>query len=249
MARSSLLPIKDTQVLHDPFGKKGALALFWALSRTGVERGETFSINELAKLLNSSSSTAHRSISALAQDGIFKAEGVRTSKRYSLKKPDALLKLWIKNYKFNRKVKKLQLGISNPAEFQKKKKELLSEYSVPALHTAAKSIFHVGVSNLQQIEAYVPDWNQVERLTKKLGLVEQDQGYEVLLLKPYYDQVVLSFRDHSNDPQWNSAYSILTFLDLYHYPLRGREQAEALFRKQKALSSICSWKEIEALDE
>lgn len=249
MARSSLLPIKDIQAIHDPFGKKGALALFWALSRTGVERSETFSINELAKLLNSSSSTAHRSISTLAQVGIFRAEGVRTSKRYSLKKPDELLKLWIRNYKFNRKVKKLQLGISNPVDFQKKKNELLSVYSIPALHTAAKNIFHVGVSNLQQIEGYVLDWNQVEKLAKKFGLVEQDQGYEVLLLKPYYDRVVLNFRDHSIDPQWNSAYSILTFLDLYHYPLRGREQAEALFRKQKVLSSICSWKEIEALNE
>jgi len=243
------LPIKDIQLIHDPFGKKGALALFWTLSRTGVERSEAFSINELAKLINSSSSTAHRSISALALDGIFKAEGVRTSKRYSLKKPDELLKLWIKSYKFNRKVKKLQLGISNPAEFQKKKNELLSDFGVPALHTAAKNIFHVGVSNLQQIEAYVSEWDGVEKLSKKFGLVEQGQGYEVLLLKPYYDQVVLNFRDHSNDPQWNSAYSILTFLDLYHFPLRGLEQAEALFRKQKVLSSICTWKEIEALDE
>jgi len=249
MARSSLLPIKDSQLIHDPFGKKGAIALFWALSRIGAERNETFSINEMARTLGLSSSTAQRSISILAQDGIFKAEGVRTSKRYSLKKPDELLKLWIKNYKFNRKVKKLQLGILNQAEFLKKKNELLSEFVIPALHTAAKNIFRVGISNLQQVEAYVPDWRQVDKLIKKFGLVEQDQGYEILLLKPYYDQVVLNFKDHSNDPQWNSAYSILTFLDLYHYPLRGREQAEALFRKQKVLSSICSWKVIEALNE
>ena len=82
-------------------------------------------------------------------------------------------------------------------------------------------------------------------MSQKLGLVEQDRGYEVLLLQPYYSGVLERFYVSPEKEPWCSAYALLTFLDLYHFPLRGREQAEALFRKVPVLSKICRWSEIE----
>jgi len=41
------------------------------------------------------------------------------------------------------------------------------------------------------------------------------------------------------------AYAILTILDLLHFPVRGIEQAETLFRKTESIKSICNWSDIE----
>jgi len=115
------------------------------------------------------------------------------------------------------------------------------------LHTAARQLFKAGASNLNTIEAYARDWNEIERIEKSFKLIEQERGYEILLLKPYYEKIVHRYFNQPKDPLAINSYALLTFLDLFNYPLRGREQAESLFRKNKLLSGICSWSEIEDL--
>jgi DNA-binding Lrp family transcriptional regulator len=247
VAKSSLIPSNENEAFHDPFGKRSGLILFWILSRDISERFEPFSINEVAQRLAVGTATVHRTIVQLVKEGIFKAEGIRTSKRYCLKKSDELLIDWIKNYQFSKKIKKIQLGISDHNFFSKKEVTFFEQYAVPALHTAARKIFKVGASNLNNIEAYVENWNEIEKIESNFKLVEQERGYEVLLLKPYYDRVISNYRTMPKDQTAFNSYALLTFLDLINYPVRGREQAESLFRKTKTLSSICSWSQIEDL--
>jgi hypothetical protein len=51
--------------------------------------------------------------------------------------------------------------------------------------------------------------------------------------------------DESQKETWMKPYALLTVLDLLHFPVRGIEQAETLFRKTDYIKSICSWSDIE----
>ncbi|MEN9722203.1 MAG: hypothetical protein RJB38_189 [Pseudomonadota bacterium] len=89
---------------------------------------------------------------------------------------------------------------------------------------------------------------RAESLAKKHGLVAQERGYEVLLIEPYYRGVVERFKKDPEDPTWTAAMAILTFLDLYHFPLRGIEQAEAIYRKTPVLKTIAPWSALESIE-
>ncbi len=246
MARHGLLPKSERQALADPFSKKGALALFYLLSRSPRGSDDPFSVNELARVLELSPNTVHRSVLALEHEGIVKAQGLRTSKRFTLSDPKALLVHWLRHYSFGKKSKIKQFAISDPSQFKRTlEPRLAAGEFVPALHTAAREVFHTGVMNLGTHEYYVLSWPMRASLMKSFTLVEQDRGYEVLLVQPYYQEVVRRFAAGKDQEIWNSALAILTFLDLFHFPLRGREQAESLFRKSKTLSRLCSWSALE----
>lgn len=243
MARSNLLSAPET-VLVDPFSKKGALALFWLLARKG---GDEFSVNRTARELGIMPFTVHRVIRTLEYDGIIRARGMGTKKRFYLADPKALMIRWLRHYQFQRKNKLWKFSLSDPKDFASKRKKFLTSYVLPALHTAAQSVFHVGVTNLSTTEGYVEAGNSA-RLVREFGFVEQERGYQVLLIEPYYLELVRRFAKDRTDPVMRSAFAILTFLDLYHFPVRGREQAEALFRKCPALKSLGPWSDFEAVE-
>jgi len=231
----------------DPFSKKGALVLFYLMSTLPEKHGTgTFAVNELARELKLSPGTVHRVVLALEYEGIIRAHGFRTNKRFSLDNPKDLLVQWLKTYRLQKKSRSRQFAIADQARFNSASKTLGAKAAlVPALHTAARDVFHAGATNLRTHEFYLPKWDTLMSTGEKLGLIEQDRGYEVLLLQPYYAGVLDRLSAAAGKDPWRSAYAILTFLDLYHFPLRGREQAEVLFRKMPVLSKLCRWSEVE----
>ncbi len=252
MKRSPLLTRRPEPSLADPFTKKGGLALFWLLGRRGLGHSgdaQEFSINQLARDLGVMPFTVHRVIQALEYDGIIRSQGMSTKKRFHLAEPKALLIRWLKRYQFRKKNKLRQYALSDPKAFHSKKERLLASSAVPALHTAARLVFQAGMTNLETTEAYVLDPKTVSSIEREYGLVEQERGYEVLLIEPYYRGVVERYSKDRDDPLWRQAFALLNFLDLYFFPIRGREQAEILFRKIPALKSLGSWPEFEAIDE
>lgn len=79
-------------------------------------------------------------------------------------------------------------------------------------------------TNLNTLELYLLDPLVRPQLEKKLLLEPQEKGYEVLLIEPYYKSLLIAAYSSSQDI--SASPPILTFLDLYHFPLRGQEQAE-----------------------
>jgi hypothetical protein len=57
-----------------------------------------------------------------------------------------------------------------------------------------------------------------------------------LLIEPYYKSLLKNTCDLNLDI--NVSPSILTFLDLYHFPLRGQEQAEFMAERLPELKRI-----------
>lgn len=238
MARSAILPLKATEPEIDIYSNKSSLILFWLLTNIEHLKNEGFSLNELSRLTGTSAGLVHKIIKQLEYEGIVIAKGLRTSKKFFLKSPDKILLSWISEYNLTRKTKTKGYATFDVTS-AKNKLSLL-----PALHTASIEFFHLKTTNLKTKEYYLLNWKNLPKLTEQLGLSELDRGYEILLVKPYYSSLIEQVYKDS-EKKWIQAYEVLTVLDLLHFPLRGIEQAETLFRKSEVLKNICSWGAVE----
>ena len=238
MARSAVLPLKATEPEIDIYSNKSSLILFWLLINHDNLKSESFSVNELSRRTGTSTGLAHKIIKQLEYEGIVVAKGLRTGKKFYLKSPDKILLSWVGEYSLTRKTKTKGYAAFDVAS-AKSKLNL-----VPALHMASVEFFHLKTTNLKAKEYYLLNWKNLPKLTEQLDLIELDRGYEVLLVKPYYTSLVEKIFEDA-DKKWMQAYEVLTVLDLLHFPLRGIEQAETLFRKSEILKNICSWSAVE----
>lgn len=242
MAKVAVLPKNPIGTEVDVFSNKSSLILFWLLVHHKRLKEDGFSLNELSRIAGLSIGLVHKVVLQLEYNGIIVAKGLRTNKKFYLKAADKILIDWVKNYNLIKKTKTKGYSVA-----QLNNKELDSDKLglVPALHTAASELFKIKSTNIRSKEYYLIDWSDLNRVERELKLEELDRGYELLLIKPYYSELLnkVSHRDSNND--WLQAYSILTVLDLCHFPLRGIEQAEVMFRKNEILKSICPWSSLE----
>ena len=77
---------------------------------------------------------------------------------------------------------------------------------------------------------YVSDGEGIEFFKKELDLKDADQGANLVLMMPYYKHSV--FYDSREVEGLRVVSDIQLYLDLYGYPVRGREQAEHLYDKR-----------------
>ncbi len=232
---SSLAPLEI-----DIFSDKSSVILFWLLANHIGAKQSGFSINELSRVLNVSVGLVHKVIRQLEYKGIIKSEGLRTSKKFYLKDPSVILTEWVKKYSLLKKTKSKGYEILSFSQDRVEQSGL-----VPALHTAAFEVFHVKATNLDVQEYYLLNWSRLKQVEKQFNIAELERGHQLMLIKPYYLSLIEKVHEYGFQSEWRDAYLILTVLDLCHFPLRGIEQAEVLFRKNDILRSICPWSKIE----
>ena len=218
------------------YADKSALILDWLL-REGIKR-KGFSLREVAKEIEVSVGLVQRVFSILVLKGLLQTEGIRTAKKFFFKKPKLLLESWLKHYSILKKCKMrtYRSALSEKAEFLNAlKKSKLSQKVVLALHSAAEA-HGCKNTNLNSLELYMLDSAVRSKLEDVLQLEPQERGYEVLLIEPYYDSLLSLSVDSGKDLKICSV--LLTFLDLYHFPLRGQEQAEFMAERVPELKRI-----------
>lgn len=239
MARAAVIPLSKVDIEIDIFSNKSSLLLFWLLAQHDEMKQNGFAVNEVARAVGISVGLVHKVVRQLEFNGIIASKGLRTSKRFYLKSPEKILISWVQEYNLIRKTK--TKGYASPFGIESKLKDF---DLVPALHLAAVEIFHIKSTNLTLKEFYLPKWDLLPKIVKQLNLHELDRGYELLFIKPYYSALLEKLQQDSKNKIWKDAFAILTVLDLCHFPVRGIEQAESLFRKAK-INEICRWEEIE----
>ncbi|MBS3904888.1 MAG: hypothetical protein KGZ39_06145 [Simkania sp.] len=166
-------------------------------------------------------------------------EGVRTAKRFSFNKPKELLESWLEHYSIVKKCKfrTYASALSGKSEwFRALKKSGLEQNVILALHSAAEAL-GLKNTNLEGLELYILDPSIRAKLESALQLEPKERGYEVLLIEPYYK--VLIKQNKKDGKEIGICPLLLTFLDLYHFPLRGREQAEFMAERALNLKRIC----------
>ncbi len=218
------------------YSDKSVLILDWLL-KEGI-KSQKFSLRNVAKETGVSLGLVQRVFKILVLKGILQIEGVRTAKKFFLKNPKLLLESWLEYYSIVKKCKMrtYRSGLQDKAELlEALKKSNLNKKVALALHSAAE-VYGCKNTNLNTLELYLLDPLVRPQLEKKLLLEPQERGYEVLLVEPYYKSLLKNSSDSSQDI--NSSPPILTFLDLYHFPLRGQEQAEFMAERLLELKRI-----------
>ncbi len=216
------------------YANKSALILKWLL-KEGVKRQE-FSLREVAKEAGVSVGLVQRVFEGLALKGLLQTEGVRTAKRFFFKKSKLLIESWLEYYSIAKKCKMwtYHSGLSGKKELLKVlNKSNLSQKVALALHSAAEAHGYKN-TNLDTLEIYLLDSSSRSKLEELLQLEPQERGYEVLFIEPYYESLL----NLDNSSGIKVAPVLLTFLDLYHFPLRGREQAEFMAERAPQLKGI-----------
>lgn len=218
------------------YSDKSAVVLDWLL-KEGIKNRE-LSIRSVSKEAGVSLGVVQRTFATLILKGILQTKGIRTAKKFFLKDPKRLLEDWLEHYSIVKKCKMrtYRSGFQGKSELLEAiKKSKLSNKVALALHSAAESHGYKN-TNLNTLELYVLDPLVRPQLEKKLLLEPQERGYEILLIEPYYKSLLKNTLDSGLDI--NVSPSILTFLDLYHFPLRGQEQAEFMAQRLPELKCI-----------
>ena len=231
-----LIGSNEKPVERNIYSDKSAVVLDWLL-REGIKSRE-LSVRNVSKEAGVSLGSVQRVFGTLVLKGILQAEGIRTAKKFFLKNPKRLLESWLEHYSIVKKCKMrtYRSGFQDKAELlEALKKSNLSNKVALALHSAAEAHGYKN-TNLNTLELYMLDPLVRPQLEKKLLLEPQERGYEVLLIEPYYKSLLKNTSDSNLDI--NVSPSILTFLDLYHFPLRGQEQAEFMAERLPELKRI-----------
>ena len=231
-----LIGSNEKPVEGNVYSDKSSVVLDWLL-REGIKSRE-LSVRNVSKEAGISLGSVQRVFGTLVLKGILQVEGIRTAKKFFLKDPKRLLESWIEHYNIVKKCKMrtYRSGFQDKAELlEVLKKSNLSNKVALALHSAAEAHGYKN-TNLNTLELYVLDPLVRPQLEKKLLLEPQERGYEVLFIEPYYKSLLKNTFGSNLDI--NISPSILTFLDLYHFPLRGQEQAEFMAERIPELKRI-----------
>jgi len=218
------------------YADKSALILDWLL-REGIVR-ESFSLRDVIKEVEVSIGLVQRVFNILALQGLLQVEGIRTAKRFSFKKSKELLESWLENYNIVKKCKTRTYAsaLSGKSQWIKALKQSgLDQKVILALHSAAEAHGYKN-TNLEGLELYVLDPSIQKKLESALQLEPQERGYEILLIEPYYKGLIQQTMKNNKDIA--ACPILLTFLDLYHFPLRGQEQAEFIAQRAPKMRSI-----------
>jgi hypothetical protein len=231
-----LMGSNEKPVEGNIYSDKSAVVLDWLLTE-GV-KNQDLSVRNVSKETGVSLGSVQRVFGTLVLKGILQVEGVRTAKKFFLKDPKRLIEDWLEHYSIVKKCKMrtYRSRFQDKAELLEAiQKSNLSNKVALALHSAAEAHGYKN-TNLNTLELYVLDPLVRPQLEKKLLLEPQERGYEVLLIEPYYKSLLKNTSDSGLD--FNVSPSILTFLDLYHFPLRGQEQAEFMAERLRELKCI-----------
>lgn len=218
------------------YADKSALILDWLL-RVGIDK-KRFSLREVAKYLGISVGLVQRVFGVLVLNGLLQTEGIRTAKKFFFNKPSLLLKSWLAQYSISKKCKMrtYRSGFQGkPQLLEALKKSNLSQKVALALHSAAEA-YGCKNTNLNTFELYLLDPVVRLKIEDALQLEPQERGYEVLLIEPYYKSLLNL--GMGSDKNVRTCPALLTFLDLYHFPLRGQEQAEFMAERIPELKRI-----------
>ncbi len=134
------------------------------------------------------------------------------------------------NYRKNKEIKYFSL-VESPQEIIAKLHELKIPENIKyalSLHAGANLISPFAVYN--SVHIYVQNQEVADYFIENLKLKEVEQGANIEFLSPYYKHSVFWDMQRAKD-LWVVS-DIQLYLDLYHYPIRGIEQAEHLYEKR-----------------
>lgn len=208
---------------RSPFSDKASLLL-----RAMINKEKSWGVRELANEVRLDPGYVSRMFRAL--------EGLRYLMRIDskakLKNQKSILEDWILHYDYKKnKFIKYHCLAKSPQEIIDKLKQMnISENVNYALGFHAGAFLVSPHAAFNEVHIYISGEKSSKFFQNRLNLKAVDQGANVILVSPYYRHSV--FYDMQNINKLMVVSDIQLYLDLYHYPLRGLEQAEHLYEKR-----------------
>jgi hypothetical protein len=207
-----------------PFSDKASLILRELMKN----RNRQWGIRELAQKLALNPGYVSRMAKSLEASGYV----TRGNRKLNIRSPKEILEDWVRFYDF----KKNEL---NPFFVQASSVDSILQH-LYKIKIARKMKYalsvQVGASLVaphavyKEVHLYVENRQGIEYFIEKLDLRGAPQGANLVLMLPYYKHSV--FYDSREIGGLRVVSDIQLYLDLYNYPVRGREQAAYLFDKR-----------------
>jgi hypothetical protein len=209
---------------RNPFSDKASLIL-----RSMLKNAEhLWGIREMAEEIGLNPGYVSRMAEELEKRNYI----VRVKNKLRLRSPEGILDDWVRAYNFkkNKLLRYFCMAKSSSDILSK-----LSKMEIPgdikyALSVQAGASLISPYSVFKEVHVYVRNQKDIEFFKNQLQLSSADQGANLLFMLPYYKNSVF-FDIRIVKSLWVVS-DIQLYLDLYEYPIRGREQAEHLFDKQ-----------------
>lgn len=215
----------------DPFADRSSLVLRTLLD-PGVARLDTWGVCELAHAAGVAPATVTRVVRALAPFGVLNAERPGRESRIQLTDPRRLFALWTGAYNFTGNPSlTVRAPVGDPARFLRRLSAMFAGRRwALTVQAGASLVAPHGAWN--RIHAYVHTdrGDDLLSLAREQGWETGDDG-QLVLMKPYYRHSVWQgMRSVGKLPVVSD---LQLALDLWHYPLRGREGAEHLIETRR----------------
>ena len=209
---------------RDPFSDKASLILREMLKDPKRQWG----IRELAGKIGLDPSYVSRMAKSLSESEY----AARTSGKLRIRSPKEILDDWIRFYDLKRNEHHRFFILAPDVKsifqrLQKIKPPLECKYALSVQAGAGLIAPH---AVYKEVHLYIADRQSIRYFRDALKLKEADRGANLVLMLPYYKHS--TFYDSHEVEGLPVVSDIQLYLDLYGYPLRGREQAKHLYDKR-----------------
>lgn len=208
---------------RNPFSDKASLLL-----RAMLKKNKLWGVRELAHEVRLNPGYVSRMFKELQELQYL----IRIDSKAKLKNQKSILEDWIHHYDYKKnRFLKYHCQAKSPQEILDKLKRMnISEKVNYALGFHAGAFLIAAHAAFHDVHIYISDEQSSEFFQNQLYLKSVDQGANVILISPYYRHSV--FYDMQKINELMVVSDIQLYLDLYHYPLRGLEQAEHLYERR-----------------
>ncbi|MDR3669163.1 MAG: type IV toxin-antitoxin system AbiEi family antitoxin [Ignavibacteriaceae bacterium] len=222
----------DNRKNRSPFSDKASFLIRKLL----YDNQKSWGIRELANSIGLDAGFVSRIVRELEKRNYI----IKKDSQIKLINSDQVLKDWVENYS---PVNNSELKYFSPGKNVKNILEGISKISFEnannpdyALSFQSGANLVYNYSSYDVVHIYVRNVESIDKF-KELNLIKVDKGENIIFMLPYYKNSVFFDKQFI---KWLWVVSDLQlYLDLYNYPLRGREQAEKIYEvKLKKLLNI-----------
>lgn len=209
---------------RNPFADKASLILRALLK----DDDKAWGVREMAAALKLNPGFVSKMLPVLEERSYI----VRRDAKFKAANPKSLLADWVQAYSYrkNEQLRYFCLAKS-PAEILEKLRALKVPDDIKyAMGLQAGANLAAPYAIYKEVHVYVERREDVQFFAEALQAEPVDDGANLIFMLPYYRHSV--FYDEQKLAGLWVASDIQLYLDLYNYPLRGREQAEHLLKQR-----------------
>jgi len=221
--RGFAIPFVEQRRSRNPFSDKASL-----VSRSLISSRPVRGVRSIAEEVSLSPGYVSKVVRELERRGYV----ARQEDGLALRHGPELLQDWVGAYR-KRSVETRSYFVAAPsanAVMDMMKQSLRLAPHEYALTTQAGASLIVPYAEFDTVDVYVRDTLMVEAMARDLDAREVRRGANLRISVPYYR--ISAFFDRQEAEGLSLVSDLQLYLDLYDYPLRGREQAERLFERR-----------------